>query len=112
LKKIIFFLSSEKESHAIVIEDVSFIPASEATIFFCSAPYGTRLGLYKTGYGILSVPVRWTYNFTITAPDLDNDTLQYYVDWGDGSATNWTLPTASGQVIAISHKWTKKGTSN
>ncbi len=54
--------------------------------------------------------VRRTYEYTITATDLDNDTLSYYVDWGDGTTTNWTGPTPSGQSIIQSHTWHKRGT--
>ncbi len=54
--------------------------------------------------------VRRTYDYTITATDPDNDTLQYYVDWGDGTFTNWTTPSPSGHPITQSHTWKKRGT--
>ncbi len=54
--------------------------------------------------------VRRTYDYTITAIDPDNDTLQYYIDWGDGTFTNWTTPTPSGHSITQSHTWKKRGT--
>ncbi len=54
--------------------------------------------------------VRRTYTYTITATDPDNNTLSYYIDWGDGTTTNWTSPTPSGQSIIQSHTWHKRGT--
>jgi len=54
--------------------------------------------------------VRHSYNYTIRSTDPDNDTLSYYIDWGDGTTTNWTTPTPSGQSIVQSHTWEKRGT--
>jgi len=53
--------------------------------------------------------VRRTYDYTIVSTDPDNDTLSYYIDWGDGKTTNWTTPTPSGQPITKSHTWLIRG---
>ncbi len=48
------------------------------------------------------------YEFTFTTTDPDGDDVSYYVDWGDGTNSGWTTPSASGVVVALSHKWTTK----
>jgi len=50
------------------------------------------------------------YSYTFTATDPDADTLQYFVDWGDGTTTNWAGPYASGTPVVLGHTWTVKGT--
>lgn len=48
------------------------------------------------------------WNFTTTDPD--NDDIYYYVDWGDGENTNWSLAYNSGQTMPKSHEYPAKGT--
>jgi hypothetical protein len=50
------------------------------------------------------------YTYTFCTTDPDGDDVSYYVDWGDGTTTDWTTPSASGVNVTVSHKWTKKGT--
>lgn len=50
------------------------------------------------------------YSYTFTATDPDGDTLQYYIDWGDGTTTNWVGPYNSGAPVVLGHTWTVKGT--
>jgi hypothetical protein len=49
-----------------------------------------------------------TYTFVATDPD--GDDVSYYVDWGDGTNSNWTSPSASGVDVTATHTWSKKGT--
>ena len=46
------------------------------------------------------------YNFTISATDEDNDTIQYTIDWGDGNTTT-TEFLPNGTSTTQSHSWSK-----
>ena len=50
------------------------------------------------------------YTFTFAANDTDQDQLQYYVDWGDGTNSGWTGLHASGAQVQLGHTWTSKNT--
>jgi len=54
------------------------------------------------------IKVETDYNFTTTDPY--NDTLYYFIDWGDHSNSSWIGPYGSGEQITKSHIWLKKGT--
>lgn len=49
-------------------------------------------------------------DYILNAIDLDEDDVSYYVDWGDGTNSGWTVLSASGVDVTLSHTWTKKGT--
>jgi len=49
-------------------------------------------------------------NYILNAVDPDGDDVLYYVDWGDGTNSGWTTPSASGVDVTVSHTWAKKGT--
>jgi len=49
------------------------------------------------------------YTFTISSTDLDNDKISYYIDWGDGTMTEWTDYKKSGDQLNISHVWNTIG---
>jgi len=61
-----------------------------------------------TGPAKGKIKVAIEYNFTTTDPD--NDTISYYIDWGDETNSGWIGPYVSGDVATKSHTWTKKGT--
>jgi photosystem II stability/assembly factor-like uncharacterized protein len=49
-----------------------------------------------------------TYNFMST--DINNNDVCYYVDWGDGSITDWTAYQTEGQPgYNENHTWSKRG---
>jgi hypothetical protein len=48
------------------------------------------------------------WNFTATDPDSDN--IFYYVDWGDGTNTGWSLVYHSSETMPKSHQYAAKGT--
>jgi hypothetical protein len=50
------------------------------------------------------------YTYTLVATDPDADTVQYYVDWGDGTNSGWTALYGSGVQVHVNHSWTVKGT--
>jgi hypothetical protein len=47
------------------------------------------------------------YDFTFSTTDPDGDDIFYYVDWGDGTFTDWTASTGP---LTLTHKWTEKDT--
>jgi hypothetical protein len=49
------------------------------------------------------------FNLTFNSVDPDDDGVRFYIEWGDGD-TQWTIWTASGTNITISHKAGPKGT--
>jgi hypothetical protein len=50
------------------------------------------------------------YKYKLTATDQDNDTIYYFVDWGDNSNMSFYGPYSSSEQATVSHTWTKKGT--
>jgi len=50
------------------------------------------------------------YKYDFVATDPEQDTLYYYVDWGDGTYTDWTGPYDSGVQASVNHVWSEKGT--
>lgn len=50
------------------------------------------------------------YNYTVVSTDPDNDSVYYFIDWGDGTSSGWIGPYASGVILTQPHSWTKKGT--
>jgi len=61
-----------------------------------------------TGPAKGKVGVATEYNFTTIDPD--GDQVYYYIDWGDHTNSSWIGPYVSGDEIAQSHTWSKKGT--
>jgi hypothetical protein len=49
------------------------------------------------------------YNFTFTSTDPDGDNVQYYIEWGDGTITDWTSFQASGSSYSSQHQWNTAG---
>jgi outer membrane protein assembly factor BamB len=50
------------------------------------------------------------YRLSIISIDLDNNPVSFYIDWGDGTITNWTMDRASGETCYYEHIWDKWGT--
>jgi outer membrane protein assembly factor BamB len=51
------------------------------------------------------------YNYTIVATDPNDDSLYYWIEWGDASpAVEWLGPYGSNQTITVNHTYSKKGT--
>jgi hypothetical protein len=49
------------------------------------------------------------YLFNFLSNDLDGHTISYYVDWGDGTFTDWVGPYVSGTQIHLTHTWSEQG---
>jgi outer membrane protein assembly factor BamB len=50
------------------------------------------------------------YNYSIVSTDPEGNNISYYVDWGDGSNTDWLGPFNSGYELTVNHTWNKRGT--
>jgi photosystem II stability/assembly factor-like uncharacterized protein len=49
-----------------------------------------------------------TYSYTFMSTDQNNDDVCYYIDWGDGTQTEWTSYQAQGQPgYTENHTWLK-----
>lgn len=59
-------------------------------------------------------PVMWTEDFSIfyipTPQNPDGDDVYYFINWGDGTSSDWIGPFASGETAIISHDWSEDGT--
>jgi len=51
-----------------------------------------------------------SYEYTFVSTDSEGDKIFYYVDWGDGTNTNWFGPFNSGETTTKSHSWSEKNT--
>ncbi|MGF3555219.1 MAG: PKD domain-containing protein, partial [Thermoplasmatota archaeon] len=49
------------------------------------------------------------YTYKLKTSDPNNDDVFYFVNWGDGSSTDWIGPFASGEEISVNHSFSKKG---
>ena len=50
----------------------------------------------------------YTYEFSTNDPD--NNPVAYFVDWGDGTNSGWTMDYASGLIIPLEHEWSQQDT--
>lgn len=60
-----------------------------------------------TGPEVGSVGDQYTYE--ISTIDPENDLIYYFVDWDDGSTTDWLGPYASGETMILDHTWYDTG---
>ena len=49
------------------------------------------------------------YFYNATTTDPDGDDVYYYIDWGDGTNTDWIGPYPSGAMATITYTWTDVG---
>jgi len=47
--------------------------------------------------------------FTISTSDQNDDTILYYIDWGDGTESGWIGSFSSGEILRENHSWSTKG---
>jgi hypothetical protein len=53
--------------------------------------------------------IRKQYEFTVVTTDPEEMDVYYFIDWDDGTYTEWTGPHPSGEVVTVSHTWLEKG---
>ena len=51
-------------------------------------------------------------DYTIVTTDPDNDDVLYFMEWGDGTTSQWDGPHPSGSLITLNHTWSYPGTYN
>jgi len=49
------------------------------------------------------------YDFTFTTEDPEEDEIEIFIEWGDGTDTGWIGPFESGEEVIRSHTWSKDG---
>jgi len=49
------------------------------------------------------------YEFTFKATDPDRNPVSFYIEWGDGETTGWTMDYNTGEKAEYSHSWSEKG---
>jgi outer membrane protein assembly factor BamB len=49
------------------------------------------------------------YEFTFKATDPDRNPVSFYIEWGDGETTGWTMDYNTGEKAEYSHTWSEKG---
>ena len=54
--------------------------------------------------------VKETLHFNTVTTDPDGDSLEYLIDWGDGTNTGWLGPITSGIPFETFHSWDEPGT--
>lgn len=47
----------------------------------------------------------YSYNYTTSTRDLNNNQVFYEWNWGDGTLSSWLGPYPSGSVASASHQW-------
>jgi hypothetical protein len=50
------------------------------------------------------------YLFVVQTTDPNDDTVSYFIDWGDNTTSDWIGPYASGAQATITHSWSEQGT--
>jgi outer membrane protein assembly factor BamB len=54
--------------------------------------------------------IKRTYGYTFTSTSPREKQIYYFIDWGDGTTTDWLGPYASGETLTLNHSWKSKGT--
>ena len=49
------------------------------------------------------------FKYIFSASDPDNNPVSYFVDWGDGTTSGWTMDYAPNVEIFLWHKWESQG---
>ncbi len=82
------------------------IDAYEAVMFIVSNQRPDLVDINGPSWGVGGTD----YNFTFVTTDPDDNPVSYYIDWGDGTYTDWTSEYASGEIVKIKHTWNEQGT--
>ena len=59
--------------------------------------------------GPSSGKINTPYTFTAISTDVENDSLFYYFDWGDGQTSDWLGPFTTGIMCQVNHTWERTG---
>jgi len=73
-------------------------------------PSNTPPNKPSTPEGPTEGKVKETLHFNTVTTDPDGDSLEYLIDWGDGTNTGWLGPITSGTPFETFHAWDEPGT--
>ncbi|MCD6481127.1 MAG: hypothetical protein J7L31_02500 [Thermoplasmata archaeon] len=73
-------------------------------------PSNTPPNKPSTPEGPTEGKVKETLHFNTVTTDPDGDSLEYLIDWGDGTNTGWLDPITSGTPFETFHAWDEPGT--
>ena len=60
--------------------------------------------------GEINGNVREDYEYKLNVVDPDNNPISFYIEWGDGTNSDWVPERASGEDCYYKHSWLIKGT--
>lgn len=50
-----------------------------------------------------------SYEYSFLSSDVNDDTLYYYIDWGDNTTSGWVGPYPAGDSMTQEHLWSSPG---
>jgi len=59
--------------------------------------------------GVLEGEINIDYKYSFSACDIDDNPVGYFVDWGDGSNSGWTMDYAPNVEVFLWHRWDEEG---
>ncbi|KYK27876.1 hypothetical protein AYK20_01970 [Thermoplasmatales archaeon SG8-52-1] len=78
-----------------------------------SDPFFVRIGNIPPSQPEIEGPINGTiwysYEFSFSSDDEESDLIYYYIDWGDGTVSDWIGPYDSGEIVTQMHKWNYLG---
>jgi eukaryotic-like serine/threonine-protein kinase len=101
------YTSLGEYSVSLTVTDNQGTVATDDTSVFIEVPNSPPASPEVSGIGVGKRDVLYEYN--ISSTDVNNDSVSYFVDWGDNSTTGWIGPYLSGNVVMQSHSWSAKG---
>ena len=104
-----YYCTSVLESLTNVELTAADLPSSSFTIHNESATFNQPPNTPNIN-GTANGKIRIKYDYTFVATDPNEDKLDYYIDWGDGTNSSWVGPYASGETVIKNHTWSEKGT--
>jgi outer membrane protein assembly factor BamB len=63
----------------------------------------------KTIEGRLQAEINTFHKYSFSASDPDNNPVGYFVDWGDGSTSGWTMDYEPDMKASLWHEWKEEG---
>lgn len=74
-----------------------------------SEPVLNKFDIFRKFFVIDGLPIFLfkEYTFVVNSTDADDDKVSYYIDWGDGSNTEWSDFVESDKTIEFKHRWFK-----
>ena len=100
-------LLKENSDHY-VIDNLSTL--SSITFVIEKLPHENLPPLKPTINGPINGKIKTFYTYKFTSTDPEEDDIYYYIDWGDGTFTDWNGPYGSGLGVKWPQSWDTSGT--